>query len=170
TGGEGGLYVAEPVTTSVAGGWQAEVLVERPDAFDARSAFRFELGSSPTVGSRIEISERVAWQLAVLGSAVIGAGFLAVAWSAKRDRRLPQSAVTTAGVAALSLAFLLLGRIPADTSALASGRNPIPPSSESVATGQQLYQANCATCHGEGLRGNGPGAAGLEPPPADLTA
>src|SRR5690606_37163157 len=68
TGGEGGLYVADPVTRSGAGGWQAEVLVERPDAFDARSAYRYRLGSSPTVGARIEISERVAWQLAVLGT------------------------------------------------------------------------------------------------------
>ncbi|MPZ98515.1 MAG: c-type cytochrome [Dehalococcoidia bacterium] len=169
TGGEDGRYVAEAVTASVAGVWQTEVLVERPDAFDARSAFRFELGATAEVGSRIEISERVAWQLAVLGSAVIGVAFLAIGWTAKRDRRLPQAAVTTAGVAALSLAFVLLGRLPTDSTALAGGRNPIPPSAESVAMGQEIYTANCAPCHGEALHGDGPGGAGLEPPPADLT-
>jgi mono/diheme cytochrome c family protein len=37
------------------------------------------------------------------------------------------------------------------------------------ASGQAIYAANCATCHGEGGRGDGPAAVGLEPPPADLT-
>jgi mono/diheme cytochrome c family protein len=35
--------------------------------------------------------------------------------------------------------------------------------------GQAVYSANCATCHGEAGRGDGPAAVGLEPPPADLT-
>jgi mono/diheme cytochrome c family protein len=36
-------------------------------------------------------------------------------------------------------------------------------------SGQAVYSANCATCHGETGRGDGPAAVGLEPPPADLT-
>ena len=39
----------------------------------------------------------------------------------------------------------------------------------STASGAAIYNANCATCHGEGGRGDGPAAVGLEPPPADLT-
>ena len=39
----GGLYVAEEGRFSVAGAWQTELVVRRPDAFDARTAFRFEL-------------------------------------------------------------------------------------------------------------------------------
>ncbi|MCC7124807.1 MAG: cbb3-type cytochrome c oxidase subunit II [Acidobacteria bacterium] len=34
--------------------------------------------------------------------------------------------------------------------------------------GQQLYAAHCATCHGERGLGDGPGAAGLLPKPANL--
>lgn len=37
------------------------------------------------------------------------------------------------------------------------------------ASGQAVFVTNCATCHGEDGRGNGPAAVGLEPPPADLS-
>ena len=47
-------------------------------------------------------------------------------------------------------------------------RNPIPSTSESVATGLSLYATHCQLCHGtEGL-GDGPASAGLSPPVADL--
>ena len=38
-----------------------------------------------------------------------------------------------------------------------------------LARGRELYQANCAQCHGIAARGDGPLAAGLRPPPLDLT-
>lgn len=39
-----------------------------------------------------------------------------------------------------------------------------------LARGKALFAANCATCHGPGGKGDGPGGAGLRPPPRDLTA
>lgn len=40
---------------------------------------------------------------------------------------------------------------------------------EREVSGQAVFSANCATCHGDSGEGNGPAATGLEPPPADLT-
>jgi len=40
----------------------------------------------------------------------------------------------------------------------------------SLAAGERIYAARCAQCHGAGGRGDGPAAAGLTPPPADLVA
>ena len=37
-----------------------------------------------------------------------------------------------------------------------------------LAAGERIYAARCAQCHGSGGRGDGPAAAGLTPPPADL--
>ncbi|CAG1008321.1 hypothetical protein MYXO_03713 [Myxococcaceae bacterium] len=37
------------------------------------------------------------------------------------------------------------------------------------ARGSALYALHCASCHGPGGRGDGPNAAGLDPPPGDLT-
>ena len=35
--------------------------------------------------------------------------------------------------------------------------------------GKQMYEAYCAVCHGANAKGNGPGAAALQPKPADLS-
>jgi mono/diheme cytochrome c family protein len=38
-----------------------------------------------------------------------------------------------------------------------------------VSAGRKLYMRYCASCHGQDARGNGPVAAALKTPPADLT-
>ena len=48
--------------------------------------------------------------------------------------------------------------------ALAACMPPVPD-----ASGRALYVDYCAVCHGDGGRGDGPAAAGLTPPPVDLT-
>ena len=45
----------------------------------------------------------------------------------------------------------------------------VPASAPSLARGAQVYQQNCAGCHGLGGRGDGPEGLGLTPPPAALT-
>lgn len=162
-----GTYVVESILPSVAGVWQAEVTVERPGAFDARVADRFELGPTPGASSTIEVSEGRGWQLATFGMGILGTGFLAIAWLAKRDRRLPREAVNAAGYGALIVAFFMFTSSPGG--AIEDGaRNPIPPSAGSVALGEEVYRANCASCHGPSGRGDGPAGEGLTPPPADL--
>jgi|SRR5690348_7527896 mono/diheme cytochrome c family protein len=38
-----------------------------------------------------------------------------------------------------------------------------------AASGRQTYTENCASCHGDNLKGAGPAASALKTPPADLT-
>lgn len=47
--------------------------------------------------------------------------------------------------------------------------NPVPVSDASVAAGQATYTQYCAVCHGPEGKGDGPGAAGLEPKPANFS-
>lgn len=48
--------------------------------------------------------------------------------------------------------------------------NPLPATSANLVQGAAVYAANCAACHGDRGRGDGPAAANLHPPPADLAS
>jgi mono/diheme cytochrome c family protein len=45
----------------------------------------------------------------------------------------------------------------------------VPMQQTSPVSGQQMYAAYCASCHGASGKGNGPAASALKIPPADLT-
>jgi|SRR5579859_2407120 len=56
----------------------------------------------------------------------------------------------------------------ADLLMSAFARNPIPRTAESIARGRQLFEKDCAVCHGAQGRGDGPAAAAMARRPDDL--
>lgn len=46
--------------------------------------------------------------------------------------------------------------------------NPVPADAASLTRGEAIFEQHCVSCHGEAGQGNGPLAASLKPPPADL--
>ena len=166
----GGEYVLSDTTMSVAGAYQAELLVQRPDAFDARTAFHFEIGLGGAGGSAAITPDAargglyLGILLAVLGLVFLGAGVPMGGWY----NRAGALTMACGAVGFIAGAWLLIGVLGA-SEAQATVSNPIAPTSDSVAAGQVVYERYCQTCHGVNGHGDGPGAAGLEPPPADLT-
>lgn len=51
----------------------------------------------------------------------------------------------------------------------ASLENPFAEDHEAIEAGAETFNTLCATCHGEGGKGDGPGSAELDPKPADLS-
>lgn len=46
----------------------------------------------------------------------------------------------------------------------------VPAKETSPASGQEMFNSYCASCHGKDAKGDGPAASALTTPPADLTA
>ena len=55
--------------------------------------------------------------------------------------------------------------VPADFAGLT---NPIVADDESLTRGEEIFTTQCATCHGDGGMGDGPGGAALDPAPAAI--
>jgi mono/diheme cytochrome c family protein len=49
-------------------------------------------------------------------------------------------------------------------------KNPVPAGAQSLAAGRTLYSRECASCHGDGGRGDGKDGRDLDLPPADLSS
>jgi copper transport protein len=165
----GGQYELADSVLSIAGAYQVEILVQRPNAFDARTAFRFEAdaagadASAAIAPNAAKGGMYLGIALGLLGLVFLGAGIPMGGWYNR------SGALTMAcGAAGFIAGAWLLIAAQSASDAQAIVRNPIPPTAESVAAGQVVYERYCLTCHGVNGRGDGPGAEGLNPPPADL--
>ena len=164
-----GTYVREGAQLSISGTWQAELVVRRPDAFDARTAFRFEALSISGGGSAaISPSPGTAYLLLgagllVLGILFMGAGLPLGGWFSRSG-----AGVMTPGMAGVAAGLLLLFNVQLGIGGSQVQRNPFPPTPESLQAGAETYVRVCETCHGVGGRGDGPASSALLPPPADL--
>ena len=164
-----GTYIREEAQLSIAGAWQAELVIRRPDAFDARTAFRFE-AVSPGGGGSAAISPSPGTAYVLLGGGLLalgllflGAGLPLGGWFSRNG-----AGVMTPGVAGVAVGLLLLFNTQLGIGGGEVLRNPFPPTPESLQTGAAVYAQVCQACHGQGGRGDGPAGAGLVPPPADL--
>lgn len=107
--------------------------------------------------------------LAGLALVLVGVAGIVVASASDQSRRARQESAGL-GTAALVLGIILLVQARIDP-ALASAANgsAIDPGNVAMVTrGEAIYGSACLTCHGPGLRGDGPGGAGMQPPPADF--
>jgi putative copper export protein/mono/diheme cytochrome c family protein len=78
--------------------------------------------------------------------------------------------VGAGGLAVVAGLWVALPPMTVDAYPTTFRRSSVPYHVVSVASGAALFRTHCATCHGVGGRGDGPGGAGLPRPPADLTA
>ena len=163
-----GEYALEGQTLGIAGAWEAEIVVQRSSAFDARTAFRFEIEGGANSSLAIAPDPDTGRNLFAAELGLIGFALLAVAipLGGRRSRAglAAMGSGAVAVVAGVALLFVALG-----SGESVPIRNPIPPTQESVAAGYDVYLQNCQTCHGARGYGDGPAAVGMNPPPADLT-
>ena len=164
-----GEFLANDVPINIAGAYQLEVAVRRPDTFDARTAFRFEVASGGGVSSSAifpsEDTGRFLFgvELAVLGFVFLAVGIPLGGWYSRRGL-----VVMAPGLVVFLIGAGVIFTAQFGESTSSAGRNPFAPNPESLAIGNRVYTESCASCHGAQGRGDGPAAAGLDPPPANL--
>jgi putative copper resistance protein D len=101
-------------------------------------------------------------QVAFLGVLALVVGLLLRSWRVLL--------IGAGGLALLTGLWVALPPMAVDAYPTTFRRSSVPYHAVSVANGAALFRAHCATCHGPGGRGDGPGGAGLPRLPADLTA
>lgn len=164
-----GIWVIHSVPVSIAGPWQLEVLIQRPDAFDANLAWRMEIGTSAATLGALTPEPATARklfgvQIALIGLLLAGVAVLVGGWGAMKGRALSAAGVVAVITGAL---FIVRSGAPGDDTLPVS--DPVPANQASIDAGRALYAANCQSCHGESGTGDGPSRAGLPTAPADLT-
>ena len=169
-----GIWRLNDARLNIAGEYQAEVVVQRADAFDSRTAFRFDAQSTETAADAIKPDNDTTNLLFGLQILIIGGLVVVLGVRGKVARKIfrtadAQKALIAPGVviAVFGLLFVL------NVQVLRFGfsetiRNPFPPTAESVAIGEPVYATACAACHGVDGLGDGPLGAELPKPPADL--
>lgn len=172
---EGGAYTADGAYLSLTGDWQIEAIVRRPGAFDAFAAYRVKVG----LDGRIEpagdetIFDSIARWLSIYGlpfggGVAIALGLIWLLISLKASRNLvSQIALLAPVLIALPIGALSLITFFREATPGLALTNPYLPDEQSLAIGQKLFEDNCAVCHGEAGRGNGPAASSLSVPPPD---
>ncbi|CAA9542691.1 MAG: hypothetical protein AVDCRST_MAG49-976 [uncultured Thermomicrobiales bacterium] len=155
---------------SLPGEWTMDVVVRRPGVEDWQVATTVAIGATPPSVNL----PAPAWRFGTtaipgLALVVLGVAGAVVAWQAGRSP-LRREAVGLGAVGlAMGLTLIVQARLdPVPTQAASANAAPL--DTAAVERGGAIYQANCLTCHGAGLQGDGPTAASLERPPADLTA
>ena len=160
---------------SMAGDWQVQVTVQPPETPPLRIAVNFTADTGALDLGRLRRLEPAAAMTSPLSifSCVVGVLLSALAvfmlWASQR-RRLPLWSAPV-GLALFACgAALCLRVVLVDAYPTSYVTNPMPSNRAVVEQGAALFRTHCMSCHGQTGRGDGPAAAALDAPPADLTA
>ncbi len=166
----GGVWSGDDFRLAIGGIYQAEVVVRRPDGFDARTAFRFEALSAGSIADALRPTETPTWvlfgiELLIIGALLAFAGAPGVRLMVQPSASGAFSGAVVAGAGALILLNATVMRIGFEEERF----NPFPPTPASLASGSASYATTCSACHGDSGLGDGPQGVLLDTPPADLS-
>lgn len=170
-----GLYTTSGAYLALPGEWQISTAVRRPDAFDVFADYRVRVdldGQIEPLGQETLLDALLKW-LSIYGllfggfvAMAFGAAWVFIAWKAA-DHPLALAVLIIPAIIAIPLGVYSIVTFTREATPGLTLTNPFLPDEESLKIGQDIFQQNCAVCHGEQGRGNGPAAANLSIKPPD---
>jgi len=156
---------------SIAGDWKITLILREPGAAPISAVAEQGIG---TTAPEADVPG-TPWRFASFGGvaglllAIVGIGGMIVAVVSGKGPLRKESAGI--GATALVLGAILLVQARVDPVLTGAGSEDAinPDDTAMVERGKAVYAANCLSCHGVDLRGSGPAAAGMRPPPADFS-
>ncbi len=168
---QGSAFEHHGTELSLMGDWQITIRIEEPGFEPSSATYTQHIGEQNTDVNLPDAPWKFGWiaGLSGLSLALIGiVGFSTALVAGKGPLR--KEAGGLAGVAvALAVVVVLQGRID-PLLVVETGDGGINPNDTlMVSRGEEIYLTQCASCHGVGLRGDGPLADSLDPPPVDFS-
>ncbi|HSD83585.1 MAG TPA: c-type cytochrome, partial [Anaerolineae bacterium] len=170
-----GAYTTNGAYLSLPGEWQISTAVRRPNAFDVFADYRVRVnvdGPIEPLGQEGPIDALLKW-LSIYGmmfggivALLLGAAWLLIAWKAA-DHPAALAVLIIPAIIAVPIGVYSIVTFTREATPGLTLTNPFLPDEESLKIGRDLFDKNCAVCHGEQGRGNGPAAANLSIKPPD---
>ena len=167
-----GVWSAEAALLTQPGDWSVEMRVQRRSLDDERVVVGVQgvggyLARPDTQTELFDLPFTfVDWNI-VAGGAMVVLGLGAFLIWRNRPPTWQRATANSVGLASLfgliAGAVLVFGVDVHET--VLESTSPVAPTTESLALGRQLFEANCIMCHGQTGEGDGPAAAGLDVKP-----
>ncbi|HEY0738311.1 MAG TPA: CopD family protein, partial [Herpetosiphonaceae bacterium] len=157
---EPGRWGGRASVMTMQGSWNVEAIVRASGMNDLRHTFMVDttaLSATQTASAALPV-----WAL-LLVVALVAAAFSQLPVDRSWRGRFQMSSIIL-----IASAFVAT-TIPYYFGRATATENPLTATPEVLASGKQIYQQNCVTCHGDTGRGDGPAARSLPGLPADFT-
>ena len=164
----GNTFSAHGSELGIAGDRTVQVIVREIGGFQYSGSLQVLIGTGAALPVPADPAPRFSTG-GIAGLLLLMAGLAALATATRGTLRTSRRESIGLGSVLLAAGIILMlgSRVEPSTtmsSVALAERDPA-----AIERGRETYLNQCASCHGEDGRGNGPAAAGLDPPPANLT-
>ncbi len=172
TSAPSGGYEAQGSELAFPGDWRMQVTVRMPGQPDWVASATQAI-SADAAPNQVPPPPPLFGPAGIAALVLIVVGIAGIAFGIYGGTPVFRKEAAGLGAAAIAAGVVLLFQSQLSPTAVASiepasGLAALDPAA--VVRGETLFAQNCTVCHGESGRGDGPGAASLTRPPADLTA
>jgi copper transport protein len=171
-----GSFAASGAYLSLSGLWQIEVAARRTDAPDVFAAYRVRIGADGliTAADQTTFLDDITHWLSIYGlifggvlAVLMGLLWLVITFNAT-SKRWTQAMLLIPAVIAIPIGVSSIATFLREATPGLTLTNPFIPDEQSLSIGNQLFTQNCAACHGDAGRGNGPATAAPKIRPPDF--